>query len=130
MFNHEPIPPDLCHHINHLCQQSAINEEQTQEECTSIRERRQSNLNHADDDVVSEDETEPDAQGKTIQQEKTEYFLTLDVSGTVARDVRMQRSGEGTIKLNDKRQADAIHHQNILIAVWQLGYNDNKTWAE
>ena len=27
--NHEPIPPDLCHHINHLCQQSAINEEQT-----------------------------------------------------------------------------------------------------
>ena len=80
--------------------------------------------------MVSEDETEPDAQGKTIQQEKTEYFLTLDVSGTAARDVRMQRSGEGTIKLNDKRQADAIHHQNILIAAWQLGYNDNKMWAE
>jgi len=80
--------------------------------------------------VVSEDETEPDAQGKTIQQEKTKYFLTLDVSGTVVRDVRMQRSGEGTIKLNDKRQADAIHHQNILIAAWHLGYKANKTWAE
>jgi len=48
----------------------------------------------------------------------------------VARDVRMQRSSEEMIKLNDKRQADAIHYQNLLIAACQLGYNENKTWAE
>ena len=75
-----------------------------------MRERRQAYLNCADDDLVSEDKTEPDEQAKTIQQEKAKYFLTLDISGVAARDVRMQRSGEGMIKLNYKRQADAIHH--------------------
>jgi len=42
-----------------------------------MRERRQANLNGVDDDFISEDKTEPDEQGKSIQQEKQIIFSPL-----------------------------------------------------
>ena len=53
-----------------------------------------SNLNsthNKDPDMVSENATEPEEQAKTIQEEKTAYFLMLDVSRTAARNLKTVR---------------------------------------
>ena len=127
---------DIIRRIQNICRDSeeaeATKRLYNEAEWARKHHNRIQQLQDIDNEVGGEEEIEEDDQEiPTVQEETTSYALTLDVSGTSARNLRPSRNGVGNIELHNRKQFSGEARMLIVAsACTAMGYSDDKTWGE
>lgn len=82
-----------------------------------------------EEEEISCQESDNEGNGVTPLDALMNYALTLNVEGTL--NLRATRTGEGTMEIKKRRQADEIARKDIALTACLLGYNHPlRSWAE